>query len=205
MTLNTLLTITGPSGSGKTELLKMLSATGDFEKLVSVTTRPPRPGEVEGVDYYFVGKDEFESMSSAGLLLQEVSFNGFQYGTSADEFTRVQGLGKVPAVIVEPSGVSHFKSLEQQHGFVVKSLFVTAGLQTLIERSLLRLAGEPIDPVLVPYFSRRILATVDEHAKWSYLVKYDFTLYNTGSIQELEKYASSLNSLIHSLGDPIDS
>ena len=54
--------ISGPSGSGKDTVLKRIIETNDVNKIIGYTTRPIREGEVNGIDYYFVSKEEFENI-----------------------------------------------------------------------------------------------------------------------------------------------
>jgi guanylate kinase len=74
--------MSSPSGAGKTTLShKLLEADRNIEMSVSVTTRKPRPGEVEGRDYYFIAKEKFESMIVAKELLEWANVFGNLYGT----------------------------------------------------------------------------------------------------------------------------
>jgi guanylate kinase len=111
-----LVTITGPSGSGKTELIKALENRGKFARLISVTTRPMRPGEIDGLDYYFITEAEYQTIVSAGGFLQTVDFNGYHYGTTTHELARVRSIEKTPIVIVEPSGITQFDRISKEHG-----------------------------------------------------------------------------------------
>ncbi len=82
------IVISGPSGAGKTTLLKQLLARCDrLVPSVSATTRAPRPGEVNGRDYHFLSRDEFERRRTAGDFLEcaEVFGGGDWYGTLKDE------------------------------------------------------------------------------------------------------------------------
>lgn len=75
--------ISAPSGTGKTTLLKRIM--GEFPQMkfsVSYTTRPPRPGEKEGLDYHFVSRDEFQKMIQAGAFAEWTEVHGNYYGTS---------------------------------------------------------------------------------------------------------------------------
>lgn len=79
----TLYIIAAPSGAGKTTLVKrLLEMTTGVEVSVSHTTRAPRPGECEGVDYYFVGTATFQSLVSEGVFLEHAQVFDYWYGTS---------------------------------------------------------------------------------------------------------------------------
>ncbi len=79
-----LIVITGPSGVGKGTLLRQLRQRHpELALSVSATTRPPRPTEVEGIDYYFVSVEDFQAMIAAGKLLEWAEFAGHYYGPHA--------------------------------------------------------------------------------------------------------------------------
>jgi len=77
--------VTAPSGTGKTTLLKALMAADPRLRFsISYTTRPPRPGEVSGKDYFFVSPGEFARLRDAGALAEWVEQFGYGYGTSRE-------------------------------------------------------------------------------------------------------------------------
>jgi len=77
-----MLVLSSPSGAGKTTLSRrLLQRDANLEMSISVTTRPPRPGEVEGVDYYFIGPDDFGVMINRRELLEHAKVFGHYYGT----------------------------------------------------------------------------------------------------------------------------
>ena len=76
-----LFVISAPSGTGKTTLCENLRATPDFIYSVSCTTRPPRPGEIDGTDYHFLARDEFQRRIEAGEMLEYAQVHGNYYGT----------------------------------------------------------------------------------------------------------------------------
>jgi guanylate kinase len=78
--------ITGPSGVGKGTLIReLLERVPGLELSVSATTRPPRPGERDGVDYHFLGEEEFAERLAADEFLEHASYAGHRYGTLASE------------------------------------------------------------------------------------------------------------------------
>lgn len=78
-----LFVVSAPSGAGKTTLLqRLLAGTADLEFSVSCTTRPPRPGEVDGRDYFFISEEAFRRRVEAGDFLEWAVVHGHRYGTS---------------------------------------------------------------------------------------------------------------------------
>ena len=91
-----LIVISGPSGAGKSTLLaKLLAQMPELKSAVSATTRGPRPGEQEGVDYYFLSDEEFARRKAAGEFLEcfEVFGRGTWYGTLHSEVSPSLGAG----------------------------------------------------------------------------------------------------------------
>lgn len=80
-----LIVISGPSGTGKgTVISRLMELRDDLCLSVSVTTRPPRPGEIDGKDYFFLTREEFSERVEAGGLLEHAEFVGNCYGTPKD-------------------------------------------------------------------------------------------------------------------------
>jgi len=78
-----LIVVTAPSGAGKTSLVgELLERDPNVRLSMSYTTRAPRPGEVDGVDYHFVARAQFEAMIAAGEFLEHADVYGNYYGTS---------------------------------------------------------------------------------------------------------------------------
>jgi guanylate kinase len=95
------LVVTGPSGVGKGTLInRLLERVPALTLSVSATTRPPRPGEVEGRDYHFLSPEEFEKRLLRNEFLEHAMYAGNHYGTPRDEIDRA-GDGLVLEIEVE--------------------------------------------------------------------------------------------------------
>ena len=105
--------IAGKGGSGKDYLRKMLVDLG-FRYCVSHTTRPPREGEINGKDYYFISIDSASHHYIANDLFYEyVIFNGWVYGTSKEEFN------KSDLFIMTPSGIQKIDPDDRKESFII--------------------------------------------------------------------------------------
>jgi guanylate kinase len=126
------LVITGQSGAGKGTLIKRL--LGLFPQLhlaVSATTRARRPGEVDGVDYYFISDEEFDRRLAAGEFLEYHAFPwGQRSGTLLSEIERIGGEGDVCVLELETEGAL---AVAEREGRAV-SIFITAPLEELERR-----------------------------------------------------------------------
>ena len=100
-----MLLVTGPSGAGKSSLLQWLM--DQDERLgfsVSCTTRTPREGEVDGRDYYFVSRDQFERRRDADEFVEWAEVHGNYYGTLSSELVRAESEGRIPVLEVDVQG-----------------------------------------------------------------------------------------------------
>ena len=95
MEIGNLFIVSAPSGTGKTTILKrIISEMENIMFSVSHTTRPPRPGEKDGVDYYFVEKDAFKNMQEQELFHEWAEVHGNLYGTSRNAVQKIIDQGK---------------------------------------------------------------------------------------------------------------
>lgn len=84
-----LIVVSAPSGTGKSTILKrVLESFPGIRPSVSHTTRPPRPGEADGVEYHFVSPGEFQKLIESGTLLEWAEVHGHRYGTAVSEYER---------------------------------------------------------------------------------------------------------------------
>lgn len=101
-----LIVLSGPSGVGKGTILHEFIDDPELKLAfsVSMTTRPQRPGEVDGVNYYFVTKERFEEAKANGELLESAEFVGNCYGTPLHEVERLRNEGKNVLLEIEVQG-----------------------------------------------------------------------------------------------------
>lgn len=100
-----LVVFSGPSGSGKgTVLAEYFKAHPEAAFSVSATTRAPRPGEVDGVNYHFVTRERFEEMIRAGEVLEHTRYNGNYYGSPAGPIRQELAAGRDVVLEIEVDG-----------------------------------------------------------------------------------------------------
>ena len=103
--------ITGPSGVGKGTLIRgLLGEVPELQLSVSATTRKPRPGERDGVEYHFLTPDEFSDRVAAGEFLEHASYSGQRYGTLRSEVERQLREGRPVVLEIEVQGARQIRA-----------------------------------------------------------------------------------------------
>lgn len=106
-----LFVLSAPSGAGKTTLRDGLKQTPDFVYAVSATTRPPRPGEVDGQDYHFVTDAEFDRLIASNALLEYATVHGrHRYGTIRSEILRHLEQGVDVLIDIDTQGAAQIRA-----------------------------------------------------------------------------------------------
>jgi guanylate kinase len=104
--------MSGPSGAGKGTLIDaMMKNVSHLHFSVSATTRSPRPGETDGLNYYFNGKNEFQSKIDSGEMLEYTMYNGNYYGTPLSSVLEVIKTGEDVFLDIEVVGAANVKRL----------------------------------------------------------------------------------------------
>lgn len=99
-----ILVISGPSGVGKSTVCKRVCELLPAEFSVSVTTRPPRPGEVDGREYRFVPRGKFDELLATGGLVEHAEVYGHRYGTPAEPLHRAMEEGRTTVLEIDIHG-----------------------------------------------------------------------------------------------------
>lgn len=125
--------LSAPSGAGKRTVLKRVFENDpQLGYSISATTRPPRHGEAEGVDYYFLDRAAFERRISAGDFVEWAEVHGNLYGTLQSELERLTATGKDTVLELDVQGMRNMKT----RGLDMVSIFVMAPSLEELERRL---------------------------------------------------------------------
>ncbi|MFA7662421.1 MAG: guanylate kinase [Patescibacteria group bacterium] len=128
---NKLFIISGPSGAGKDSVINEVKKFFSIEKIVTTTTRAMRPGEIEGVDYYFLSEEEFKKRIDEGRFFEWAQqYNDNYYGVTFEEIERVKQSEAIGLWNLDYKGTVTIKKLMPE----IKSIFITASLDILEKR-----------------------------------------------------------------------
>jgi len=162
-----LIVISGPSGVGKSTVMRKLMEDCDNLRFsVSATTRPIRPGEVDGVNYYFVSKEQFEDMIQKEELLEYANYVGNYYGTPEKQLNEKLEAGYDILLDIEVQGAMNVRARRQDAVLI----FLLAPSFTELARRLNGRGDTPPDKI-----AQRL-----ERARWEYsqAPNYDYFVVN---------------------------
>ena len=107
-----LFVVSGAAGTGKDSVVSALrKAHPEIEKTVSATTRSPRPGEQEGVDYYYRTKEQFQQLIDQDEVVEHNFFNGNYYGTLKEEVNKRLNAGKLVVMVIDVHGAANIRRM----------------------------------------------------------------------------------------------
>jgi len=178
-----LIVFSGPSGVGKdTVLQQLLRQRGDCAVSVSATTRPPRPGEADGVDYYFISRARFEEMAAGGEMLESASFAGNLYGTPAQLVERLRQQGVHVILEIEVQGALQIRRKCPDAVFVFL-------MPPSVEALRLRLTSRGTEPVEA--VEKRLAVAAREMAMAR---EYDYVIVNDSVEQSCKELDAVINT-----------
>ncbi len=166
----TLFVVSAPSGTGKTTVVKALVARVDgLEMSCSYTSRPPRPGERDGVDYHFVTRERFEAMRADGEFLESADVFGQLYGTGAVETHRRLDDGLDLVLEIDVQGAGQVRALD---GTAVR-VFVLPPSPAVLEERLRRRSATDLTEAQLRHRLAVARREVERMADYDYVIIND--------------------------------
>lgn len=216
----TVIILVGPSGSGKTTLMRNLCADDPrYRPALSVYSRAPRDGEVDGVDAHFVSRERFLEMVASGQIVEHVEFRGNFYGTVMPS---LDDGAEFLVMVKEPVGAAALSKVLKEKGVPVVTAFVSCDEELLESRIRERMTasvagldpGNPSDAALIegrqaPHLER-LRALREERTEWIeparsgevpyslFIDRYDGQ--NAKSVERAVKAVAGLASVLKAVG-----
>jgi guanylate kinase len=177
-----MLVLSSPSGAGKTSISRaVLERDAGIELSVSVTTRPKRPGEVEGIHYHFIDKQRFGLMENRQELLEYAQVFGNYYGTPRAPVEKALAGGRDMLFDIDWQGTQQLAESARDD---LVSIFILPPSTAELERRLRTRAQDP-DPVV----AQRMAKAADE---MSHYAEYDYIIVNT----DFEESVASVQAIL---------
>jgi guanylate kinase len=179
-----ILVLSSPSGGGKTTIARaLLSARDNLGFSISATTRAPRPGEKNGVDYHFMDVEQFVERRERGEFLEWAEYSGNLYGTLEAEVDRVLGEGHHVVLDIEIDGA---RQVRERRSDVVSIFVLPPSAEKLVER----LVGRDRDTVDAKVYAR-LMRALEEVREAS---EYDYVVVNDERTQAVSEVAAIIDS-----------
>lgn len=177
-----LIVISGPAGSGKGTVNQLLLQSPDYAFSVSATTRAPRPGETDGVNYHFITTDDFEQRIREGELLEYTHYCGNYYGTLKKETQKILQSGKNLLLEIEVEGAMNIKRLRPD---AVLIMLLPPSYE--VQEQRLRGRGTETEEKICARLARA-------REELEYLSGYDYIVYNYDN--GVEQCAEDIRSIV---------
>lgn len=176
-----LLVVSGPSGSGKTTLCRQMADAGEVRYSISCTTRLPRPGEHDGIDYHFLSEADFRRRLGAGDFLEHAVVHGNLYGSLKSEVVSHLRAGTDVVMDIDVQGADQIRSCpdaDVRHALV--DLFVMPPSEAEL---LERLSGRGTDSAET--ITLRMTNALEEMRHWR---RYTYLLLSSTRAQDYAKF-----------------
>jgi guanylate kinase len=182
-----LLVVSGPSGSGKTTLCRRLADSGEVRYSISCTTRKPRPGEVDGRDYHFMERPEFEARVAAGDFLEHALVHGNFYGSLKSEVTGHLNAGIDVVMDIDVQGAAQIREISDPGiRLAMVDLFVMPSGK---EELRARLSGRGTDAEDV--ISLRMTNALEEMKHWP---RYTYVMLSSTREEDYSRLLALVNT-----------
>ncbi len=177
-----MLVLSSPSGAGKTTISRLLlEADTGLELSISMTTRPKRPDEIHGRDYWFVGPKAFEKMRAADELFEHAQVFGHDYGTPREPVERALDEGRDVLFDIDWQGA---RQLSEKAPRDLVRIFILPPSADELHARLRRRAQDPDDVV-----ARRMAKAPDEIAHWE---EFDYVVVN----RDIEESVADVRAIL---------
>jgi guanylate kinase len=177
-----MLVLSSPSGAGKTSISRaLLERDGNLILSISATTRPPRPGEVEGRDYFFVSEARFQQMVAAGELIEHATVFGHCYGTPQAPVDEALKAGRDVLFDIDWQGTQQIAEKARQD---LVRVFILPPSTAELERRLRARAQDPEEIV-----QGRMAKAAGEMSHWA---EYDYIVIN----EDMEQSIASVQAIL---------
>lgn len=178
-----LMVLSGPAGSGKDTVLgELYKQIPEMKQSVSMTTRLPRDGEIDGVDYYFVSKDNFETAIKEGKMLEYAQYGSNFYGTPKEPVDRMLSEGKIVVLKIEVQGAENIRKIYPD----LVTIFITPPNMSVLENRLRRRGTESEEDI-----RHRLEIASDELSR---VGEYDYIVINdelTNAVNDIKTIISA--------------
>jgi guanylate kinase len=185
-----LVVLSAPSGGGKTTLAKkLLEANPSLTRAVTCTTRAPRKGEKDGVDYYFLDAGSFLKRVQAGNFLEHATVFGNSYGTLKSEILGKLRQGRDVLLVVDVQGAATIRERAQEDGELKQTLvqvFLTPPSLEILEARLKRRGTDSAAVI-----QKRLGVARQEIAQWK---NFDYLIISTSIKEDLRRMQAVLES-----------
>ena len=179
-----MVVLSSPSGAGKTTLTrKLLADHPDMAMSVSATTRPPRPGEVEGKDYFFIDKTRFGELEAAGEFLEHAKVFDNYYATPRGPVEEALSQGRDVVFDIDWQGAQQLTQAAADD--LVKIFILPPNMRELEQR--LRKRAQDSDSVIVKRMSK-------SEAEISHWAEYDYVIVNEDISTALDELKTIVKS-----------
>jgi guanylate kinase len=185
-----LILISAPSGGGKTTLCEhLLKARPEMTRAITCTTREPRPGEEDGVDYHFFSAGEFLKRVQAGNFLEHATVYGNSYGILKSELLMKLREGKDVLLNLDVQGAATLRERAESEPELKRALvtvFLTPNSVKVLEQRL-RKRNSDADGVI----QKRLAVAKQEVAQWK---NFDYLLLSTSKTEDLRRMLEIINA-----------
>ena len=178
-----LFVVSAPSGAGKTTLCReMRQRLNDLAYSVSVTTRPPRPGEIDGTDFHFVGEPQFRAMLARGEMAEWATVHGNLYGTPATPLEAALREGRDVLLDIDTQGAAQLRARYPEAVLI----FIVAPSMADLEQRLRERRSDAGSAIATRLERARL-----EVPQWR---RYDYLIVNRDVKEAVEQLASIIQA-----------